>query len=419
MNKRQPWHLAACASLALALMLSASTGTAASIDGSFAELYPDPWWSTRWGRTAITLGAAVAVAGAAAFTVASAGGGAAALSAAGSWVANAGALAGFAATYGVGAAATGLALLGTDTESSGGFGIAGSGYVIAALTGPGTGVVTDLSLDQVRHRLHRRSHQRYEFIKLPLAERRGNRDVRALLAELREIEDRLAYGDITGEMFRRETVAISDRLQRRLHDTCSDPGVQRNQLFDAINAAILAYNRGDDAGAARCIAAVTLHARQRSFLNYMTALHLLTAGAYEHAFNALDTAIVREPGALQPYILYITALGDRHEYARALEIARLGLRNVDRNSVHLLYAAGDASFRLSEYQQAAEFFQQAHRHIDDDLIRADTAMMVAVAWYRSGETSQGWDWYQRALRELGSNEEAKRAITRRWNHLVD
>lgn len=264
------WLFAACLT-AVALPLLASV----TIDASFAHLYPDPWWKSWWGRMAIGVGIAVIAAGALAFTVATAGTGGAMLGAAGSWITGVGSMVGMAAGYGSGAAAAGLAILGGGTLAAGGFGIAGGAFVVAALTGVATGVVTDLAVSQIGDMIAKEPYKRYEFIKVPLLEKRGSQNVRALVSELRELEEKLNKKDITPQQFSKETQRVSSKLKDMLANACKDLGNDKDKLYNAINAAILFFNNGDYKKTKRCLEKVYPHTRNSSFVSYLYALNEL------------------------------------------------------------------------------------------------------------------------------------------------
>jgi hypothetical protein len=389
---------------------------AVAIDASFSNFYPEPWWSTFWGKAAISFGVAIAVAGAVAFTVATAGTGGAMLGAAGSWITAVGSMVGMAAGVGTGAAAAGLAILGGGTVAAGGFGIAGGAFVVAALTGAATGVITDVSIDVASKMIIKEPYRRYEFIKVPMIEEHGTDDVKNLVAELKEIEDKLASKEISPDAFGSETKRVSAELVSRLSDACNFDDESADARYNAVNAAILFFNLGDEKKSLNCINKLEFRTNEDSFLSYLHALNQLTTGDYQAAFKELDITIAREPSALQPYILYTMALNDKGEYRKALKIAGVGLENVSQSNFQLLYTSGDAAFRLEDFSAAAEWFEKAYSNISEDVIEADTAMMVAVSYYKSGDKKQGWEWYEKALNKLGSdNEEGKAAITARWS----
>lgn len=404
---------------ALAFLIVFPVFAAVTINATFAELYPDPWWSTGWGIAIVSVGVAIATAGAIAFTVATAGTGGAMLGAAGGWITAVGSTVGMAAGYGSGAAAAGLALLGGGTLATGGFGIAGGAFVVAALTGVATGVVTDMSLDAASKIIINEPYRRYEFIKVPLVEKRGSKEVRKLVEELREIEETAYDNDENKGGFESETRRVSGLLVERLMSACSKPEENKEALYDAINGAILSYNLGNDQLANKCIKLVEASADNRSFLNYLSALNLLTQGDYESAKTKLYLSINNEPDALQPYILYNMVLTDQGDYRRALEISEKGLDNVSKNNYQLLYSAGESAFRLEDFEEAAKYFEKAYSNVSESLIEADTAMMVAVSYHKAGDSKLGWVWYEKALKKLGKdNEENKAAITKRWNEIV-
>lgn len=390
------------------------------IEGTFEELYPDPWWSTTWGITAISIGTAVAVAGAIAFTVATAGTGGAMLGAAGGWITSVGSAVGMAAGYGSGAAAAGLAILGGGTLASGGFGMAGGAFVVAALTGAATGVVTDISISVASDKILKEPYRRYEYIKVPLIEKKGSKDVRNIVKEMREVEEKLAKEKIDEKEFKNKTVALSSQLIDKSSSICKGEFENKDSLYDAINVAIISFNKQDDKRLQICLDSVWPHAKNGSFLSYLGALNLLSDGNYEAATKELEVTVAKEPTALQPYILYIMALKDLGEYKKAFKVSKDGLRNVGKNNYHLLFSAGEAAFELNEFETAASYFEKAYKEITEDLIEADTAMTAAKAHYKAGNTKEAWKWYEKALGDLGKkHEDFKKEITERWNDITN
>jgi tetratricopeptide (TPR) repeat protein len=161
-----------------------------------------------------------------------------------------------------------------------------------------------------------------------------------------------------------------------------------------------------------------LNVSNGSFINYIDALNDLSEGKYEYAMIKLDTAISQEASALKPYILYTIALKDRRDYRLAVKIAEDGLHNADSSSFDLLYSAGDASFSDKNYMQAAQYFERAYDNIDSPSIVADTAMMVAVSYYRGGQKEEANTWYNKAITKLGNDENSKADYSNRWRGVI-
>jgi tetratricopeptide (TPR) repeat protein len=401
--------------------LNAYVLAAVMVDASFSNLYPDPWWKTSWGGALIGVGVALVTAAAIAFTVATAGAGGAMLGAAGSWITSVGSMVGMAAGYGSGAAAAGLAILGGGTVASGGFGMVGGAFVVAALTGVATGIVADLSLKAATELVINEPYKRYDFIKIPMLEKRGSKKIVDHVEELKELEIQLSEEKIEPQKFSSETKRISKEMQSYFRSHACRPRARKdkNKIYDSINAAILYFNLGRDKEAEKCIDFVSLHSENSSFLSYLTALNNLAENEYPDAFKDLDIALAREPEALQPYILYTMALSDQENYRKVLKIANDGLRNVSKSNFQLLYTAGEAAFQLKRYGEAAKYFKKAYSNVSEDFIEADTAMMVAISYHKDGDESEGWKWYEKALNKLGKkNDQYKREITKRWNKFI-
>lgn len=53
------------------------------------------------------------------------------------------------------------------------------------------------------------------------------------------------------------------------------------------------------------------------------------------------------------------ALKDQEKYGEVLKIANDGLKEVGKDNFHLLYIAGEASFQLKRYTDAARYFEKA------------------------------------------------------------
>jgi len=174
------------------------------------------------GETPFGEKVAVAIAGALAFTVVTAGTGGAMLGAAGSWITAVGSMVGMAAGVGTGAAAAGLAILGGGTVAAGGFGIAGGAFVVAALTGAATGVITDVSIEVASKMIINAPYRRYEFIKIPLVEAHGSADVKSLVVELKELEESFANQDISSDVLGTKTKRVSGQLVSRLSNVCNN-----------------------------------------------------------------------------------------------------------------------------------------------------------------------------------------------------
>ncbi|MBK1645183.1 hypothetical protein CKO25_11105 [Thiocapsa imhoffii] len=342
------------------------------------------------------------------------------LGAAGGWITTVGSAVGMAAGYGSGAAAAGLAILGGGTLASGGFGMAGGAFVIAALTGAATGVITDISISVAADAILKEPYRRYEYIKVPLIEKKGSKDVRNIVKELKEVEENFAKEKIGKEEFENETNRLSSELINKASNVCESKQKDKNSLFDAINIAILSYNKQDEEIQKLCWDSVWPHAKNGSFLNYLSALNLLSEGQYEKAIKDLETAVAKEPTALQPYILYIMSLNDLDEHKKSLKVAKDGLKNVSKKNYHLLFAAGNASFYLKDYDSAANYYEKAYNAISEDMIKTDTAMMAAISYHEADDNKSAWKWYERALKTLGkNNEDYKAEITRRWSDITN
>ena len=392
-------------------------------DITFNEVYPPSFWTTAMGKVLIALGFALAFAGATAFIVATAGTGGAMLGAAGAWFTTVGSFVGGLAGVGSGAAAAGLAILGGGTIASGGFGIAGGVFVISALTGAATGVVTDVVYEKVQDELINKPYKRYEFIKVPLSEE-GSDPVVERVEKLAEIDADLEDGDINVAEHRKQTKETAGELSLYLKDACDNIGEEEERVFDAVNAAIYAHNTGDGAKVKKCLKVLELHASNGSFLSYLAALDYLADGNYQEAFKNLDLAIAREPSALQPYILYTMALNDNKEYRKVVKIASDGLDNVDDDNYHLLYSRAEAYYRLKRYLDAAEDYTEAYDEVSENFVEVDTAMMAAVSYLKGGEIAKGRKWYDKAISKVegkddNETEKLRVEISERWNCLVN
>ncbi len=396
---------------------------------TFEEVYPPTIWDTALGKMLIALAFALAFAGATAFIVATAGTGGAMLGAAGAWFTTVGSFVGGLAGVGSGAAAAGLAILGGGTIASGGFGIAGGVFVVSALTGAATGVITDIAINKAQDELINKPYKRYEFIKVPLSEE-GSDPVTDLVEQFMEFDEELEDGDITVAEHKSKTQAVASQFKQVTGQACDNINDDEESVFDAVNAAIFAHNSGDGAKVKKCLDALELKASNGSFLSYLAALDLLADGDYPEAFKNLNLAIAREPSALQPYILYTMALNDKKEYKKVVKIASDGLDNVDDDNFHLLYSRGEAYYRLERYLDAAEDFSQAYDEVSENFVEVDTAMMVAVSYLKGKEVAKGRKWFDKALKKVEvkleddekselATEKARLAITNRWNCLVD
>lgn len=396
---------------------------AVGVDITFEEVYPPSFWDTAIADILIALGFALVFAGAAAFTVATAGTGGAMLGAAGAWFTTVGSFVGGLAGVGSGAAAAGLAILGGGTIASGGFGMAGGIFVISALTGAATGVVADVAYKEAQDQLINKPYTRYEFIKVPLSEE-GSDAVVELVSKLAELDADLEDGDIKAGEYKAQLNEIAGELSWLLKNACDNIEQDEDSVFDAVNAAIYAHNIGDGPKVKSCLKTLELHASNGSFLSYLASLDYLADGDYQEAYKKLDLAIAREPSALQPYILYTMALNDNKEYLKVIKIASDGLDNVDDDNFNLLFSRAKAYYQLERYLEAAEDFTEAYDEVSENYVEVDTAMMAAISYLKGGEVAKGRKWHEKAIKKVEGKDDMetetlKVEISERWNCLVN
>ncbi|MEA1053189.1 tetratricopeptide repeat protein [Lamprobacter modestohalophilus] len=405
-------------------VFAVSALAAVSIDGTFNELYPPSWWDSTMASVLISIGIGLGLAVAAVITVSTAGAGGPMMAAAGTWITAVGATVGTAIGVGSGAAAAGLAFLGGGTLATGGFGIAGGVFVVSALTGAATGVITDLTIRTVADELINEPYKRYEFIKVPLIQDRGSKVVQSYVDDLVELDEKFAKGKLESADYSKQVSRVSEDLALFLKDACPRKLDNKAQIYDAINAAIFAYNSGDSNKVKKCITLASYYATDKSFLYYLTGLNMLAEGDYKDAYVELKIAIQREPSALQPYLLYTMALSDNEKYKEAVTVATQGLNEIDDDKYHLLYSRGSSEYRLENYESAAEDFVKAYKNVSDNIIEVDTAMMAAVSYLKGGDRKNGWKWYEKALDKVDGvddeDEDAQRTeIQTRWSCMVD
>lgn len=395
-----------------------------SIDGTFAELYPESWWDSTTATVLMAVGAGVALAVAAVVTVSTAGAGGPMLAAAGSWATAVGSAVGTALGVGSGAAAAGLAFLGGGTLASGGFGMAGGVFVVTALTGMTTGVVADLTIKTAVDKLTNEPYKKYEFIKVPLIQDKGSKAVQKTINRLVEIDEKFAKGKIDQQEYLKKIGAIKEDLDSLLKYACQGTAKEKGQVYDAINAAIIAYNTGDSKEVKKCVDFAGWHTESKSFLYYLSALDALAQGEYDSAYKKLQITLGREPSALQPYLLYTMALNDNKKYKKAIDVATRGLELIDDESYHLLYSRGLSEYYMASYASAAKDFVIAFKNVSNNIIEVDTAMMAAISYLKAGDRENGWKWYKKALDKVDgvdSKDEdvQKTEIKTRWSCMVN
>jgi len=316
---------------------------------------------------------------------------------------------------------TGPAVLGGGTLASAGFGMAGGAFVVAALTGIGSGIGT-IALTEpasvVTENFQQEPFKKYALLTLPLAPL-GTVESVVLIEEIDRLEQRYLQSETEEdwERIRLEMDAVLDRLRRTLafSDLALRAYPNRQTVFDVINRGILRFNTGHIFAADRDFALALEYAKNGSLLQYYRSLVSLAIGDYEMAEDRLSDAIRLEPMALQPYFLFVYSLRDRGEFAKARMIADLGLRNLGDN-FHLARLAGDVTSAQGQFLEAAEYFEQAYYEVDEALVESETAFLCALAYRQAGRAEDADAWYATALEKAEDFPDYRDAMAQQWRN---
>ncbi|MDD3846870.1 MAG: hypothetical protein PHC90_10990 [Syntrophorhabdaceae bacterium] len=378
-----------------------------TINASFDKIYPKPFFDTKTGKATT---AAIFTAVTAVYlyiTIQSAGSGGAILATTPAAVKFIATQIGMLMGHGSGATAAGLAIVGLGSMK-------GGILIIGSLISLGSGVITDIAIDQTIASVKNEPYKRYEYLKLPLLEE-GSGDVTTLVKKIKDIEEDYIKGKVSVSnykyMIEKE---YSPKLINKLK-SLPDIITTKKEAYDLINRAIFYFNTENYEKSERDFNRALTYAKENAFVLYGIALNNLVNNKYNDAFIKLAQCNIREPEALQPYILHIMALKDNGKYQDALLLAKSGLNNIGRKFA-LAWEAGEISYFQKDYKNAAYYFEMAFDEVDEDMIEAEAARMVALSYKRMSNNEHATKWYKKALKKAEGNKEEKQKIDEIWEN---
>ncbi|HPD57017.1 MAG TPA: tetratricopeptide repeat protein [Smithellaceae bacterium] len=379
--------------------------TPPSIDASFDNIYPKPFLETKTGKASM-IATFVVVSGIYVYvTMQTAGSGGVVLSTAPTTVKFIGTQIGLLLGYGSGATSAGLAAIGLGSMK-------GGILVIGSLISLGSGVITDVAIEQAIDAIKKEPYKRYEYLKLPLIEE-GSSDVKELVKKIKTLEDEYINGKISISSYKYMIEKdYAPRLKNKF-DNIPTPIRSKQNAYDLINRAIFYFNNGNYELSERDFNTALLYTKESSFVLYGIALNNLVNNKYNDAFIKLQQGNIQEPKALQPYILYITALKDNGRYKDALFLAKAGLEKIGK-IFSLAWEAGEISYYLKNYRDAAYYFEIAFNEVNENIVEAEAARMVALSYKKMLDNENASKWYKKALKKAKENSDEKQKIEGMW-----
>lgn len=349
-------------------------------DVDFKHIYPKAFYKKSYFGFIIT-GAAIVGAGALTYFSAGVGAPAAATgtSAVAAWVAGGGAGSYMAGLSAIGSWFGGNAILGAAILNGISIGTIGGGTSFAALSLLGkAGVmasVTAMSLDGVAYFANPKTNKLEYKIKVNLPKNLGSKDIRKLVDRMydttEEINEALEEGDGSKqkalfdlkEQYNKDAVKL---LEEKLWIIESQE--------DLIVLSIIAWNNSEYGLFDTAISRIDISDLDNTgFLNYLFALQNLSKGNSNQMFIHLDNAINENPYAVEPYILYINALGNEDflKYESKIEsLARKAEKHYDSDKyatgytlTGVFYRTATFYFMNKRYKEAKQYYMKALKNL--------------------------------------------------------
>jgi len=381
------------------------------IDGSFADIYPKPFFRTTSGKFVLIGGSAVLVGAIAYFT---AGTGLASAGPIATWV---GTHVGMATGVGSGATAAGLAVLGGGTIASGGLGIAGGLAVIAAISDVGLMIALDQAADSFPPDLSS-STEKYRLLKIPVPKKASDRVLTHFEMAEELLEEMEEMTSIQPEYAQKATEIRNHYNSALTHLQNIDPNSD-DAGYDYIARAVLEYNFMEYEKALLSISEAMKYTKNKSFCGYMLSLIRLTRGddqALKFAAKLLDQVSKDDPSAIQPVILQTIVHMDSNEPTTALNKALNGLDQVGDNFELNWRAAEIAFFNVNKYQISAELYEEALSNVTQNEMEAHCKMMIALSYERLNKRKKALKWYQKAIAEIDDKPDQVTKMSQLWNN---
>lgn len=387
------------------MVLFINTGVSISsdrLDGTFANIYPEPFLSTTIGKTTLIVGSAIVVG---AITYISAGTGTAATAGPiATWVGTQiGTLAGYS---GIAATNYGLALLGGGAVSSGGLGILGG---ISTLNALGD-VAISLAFTE-GEAIFPKPYNKYQMIKIKIPEK-GADNVLSIIKKIDKLKKRFEGDDVDPSFFQ---LTVKKRYIDALNAIRFADTKPKYIGYDCLLKAILAYNLMRYDVAKDAINDCQYLFDKKPVIYYVGALLDLTEGDYTSAEDKLNLAIAEEDDAVQPYILLSQLLIDENKYAQANFIVKLGLEKADDDNFNLSLSGGNIQyFHLHNYDAAIDYYKNALANMTVNEFEAECKLMIAKCYRKKGNTKKAQKWLGSALDEVSKNAPYKKSIYDSW-----
>ncbi len=394
-------------------------------DVDFKHIYPKAFYKKSYFGFAIT---GVAVVGAGAFTYFTAGTGAPAAatgaSVVASWVAGGGAGSYMAGLSAIGSWFGGNAIVGAAILNGISIGTIGGGAsTFAALSVLGkVGVmasVTAMSLDGVAYFANPTTKKLEYKIKVNIPKDLGSKDTRELIDRIyntiEDINEALEEGDGSKqkalfdlkEQYNKDAIKL---LERKL-------GLNESQE-DLIVLGIIAWNNGEYGLFNKAVSYIDAsNLENTGFLNYLLALQSLAKGNSKKMFAYLENSIRENPYAIEPYILYINALGNDNflKYQSKIELL---VQNAEENYDSDKYATGytiagvyyrTATFYFTNkcYVQAKQYYEKAleelgllQKYLLDKHLKHTIQLGIANSLYAEDKTVSAQKVYQEIIEDI-------------------
>lgn len=377
------------------------------VNASFDKIYPKPFIETKTGRAVIITTFVVVTSIYLYFAMQTAGSGGGILSTAPMTAKFIATQIGMLLNVGSGATMAGFAAAGFGS-------LKGGILVIASLISLGSGVIVDVAVDQSIAAIKKEPYKRYEYLKLPLIEA-GSDDVVKLVEKIREVEEEFIEGKISVSNYKYMIEKdYSPKLKDRL-ENIPTAITTKDEAYDLVNRSIYYFNTGKYDLSERDFNRALSLSKDNSFILYGIALNNLVNNKYNDAIIKLSQCNIQEPKALQPYILHIMALKDNDRYQDALLLAESGIKNIGKKYA-LAWEAGELNFYQKNYKGAAKYFEIAYDEVDEDIIEAEAARMVALSYKKMGHNEEASKWYKKALKKVGKNIDEKKKIEEMWEN---
>ena len=355
---------------------------------TFNLIYPIPFYKTglfKWGSIAIvTVG--IAVASVATWGV--------------SAVPGAVLIGSLIAGGGSGAWMTGLAVLGGGTLANGGFGMAGGAIVIAT--------ITDLSIAGLTSFIpvpeNKLEGKDYSTIKVKIPKDIGSEKVKVYYDDIEELTESYQDGELDIKAY-----------EKKMHEDYVEALYSINPKetsYDLINGVILSFNLGEYKKAQYYLSkAISVFPENSSFIYYLQGLLHLVEYDIDSTMNNLDKAISIEPKALNPYLLKIQIAMDNGRNTLAKQVIDKGLKDYDDQNFQLNYLGGKVSYKMKNYDEAIEYFEEALSNVTINEVEAESKIWIAKCYKQLDKVKKANTWYKDAMDEIEDNKEYQTFLT--------